>query len=585
RLKLIVPEDVENMAQCYQEIGNAYSGKGNYLSGLEYCNKAEALFRLSNDTGGIVTALQNIGVIYFSRRSYQEALNYYFEMLNMVEGTAYEDEAEDAYNNIATVYVELGDYELAIDYFEKALTQYAANDEEWGSAYALEGMAEVYIKLGKPIEAIEYLNRAIEIGNEYEDTYVLIYCYDQLGRAYALQGSPQAALAYQKRAMILAEELDLPENIQLIHQGLSQTYELMGKPAEALKHHKLYTRIGDSLLNAENSMQLNEMAAKYDTDKKQNEIEMLSKDNDIKNLTMNRQKIIIWSIGGGFLLVIGMAFFIYRGYKEKRQANTVLEQINAEVVEKNNKITESINYARRIQTAILPPKTLVNAHWPNSFIFYKPKDIVSGDFYWSAERGDYALIAAVDCTGHGVPGAFMSMIGNTLLTEIHNDQSITTPSAALKHLHAGLMNSLHQDEGDTSSTDGMDIAFCTLNRKTLELEYAGTHMPLYLVRDGKLQETKGDKLVIGDQRFGDDFTNHEVQLEKGDTFYIFSDGFADQFGGPDRKKFYYARFQELLLDINKESMEDQGPKLEKVIVDWIGDHEQIDDIMVIGVRI
>ncbi len=269
-------------------------------------------------------------------------------------------------------------------------------------------------------------------------------------------------------------------------------------------------------------------------------------------------------------------------YKQKEQ----IEGQKLELEQKNQDITDSIKYAKRIQEAILPPDQLIDNSLPESFVLYEPKDIVSGDFYWMANRGEDTYIAAVDCTGHGVPGAFMSMIGYNLLNQIVNEKGITEPSKILDELHSGVRKALKQDMEDSESRDGMDLALCKINNKKKHLEYSGAYRPLYLVRDNEIVETKGNKFAIGGQEIthSSDFTNHELKISKGDTFYIFSDGYADQFGGENSKKFMTKRFKNLLLDIQEKTLNEQKKVLKETIKKWRGSIRQIDDILVIGIR-
>jgi serine phosphatase RsbU (regulator of sigma subunit) len=255
--------------------------------------------------------------------------------------------------------------------------------------------------------------------------------------------------------------------------------------------------------------------------------------------------------------------------------------------DKNLKITDSINYAQRIQQAILPSQEMISAILPNSFIFFKPKDIVSGDFYWAhAINKHEILFAAVDCTGHGVPGAFMSIMGYNLLEQIVKENKIYQPALILSELSKLVVNSLKQTDAIGSVKEGMDIALCKINYKNLELEYAGAHNSLNLIRNGILTETKANQRSIGISTTSSvQFHNHKIKLEKGDCVYIFSDGYADQFGGQLNQKFFYQPFRELLVDIHKLSMEKQEKKLEKVISQWKGEREQTDDMLVIGVKI
>ncbi len=260
---------------------------------------------------------------------------------------------------------------------------------------------------------------------------------------------------------------------------------------------------------------------------------------------------------------------------------------NAELAEKNKDITDSIRYAKRIQEAILPPDNVIRTYFPNSFVFSKPKDIVSGDFYWLDKKGDDIMFAAVDCTGHGVPGAFMSIVGANILTQALNESKVIIPAKFLDRLNKGVSETLNQTSEDTRLRDGMDIALCTINFKTMELQYAGAYNPLFLIRGKELIEVKADNIAIGSYTEGQtqNYTNHIVPLQKGDTIYIFSDGYADQFGGPDGKKFKQAQFKTMLMNLNGVSMEQQQIALKRSIEEWRGVLQQVDDMLVIGVRV
>jgi len=260
---------------------------------------------------------------------------------------------------------------------------------------------------------------------------------------------------------------------------------------------------------------------------------------------------------------------------------------NAELAEKNKDITDSIRYAKRIQEAILPPAAIVKKHLPDSFIFAKPKDIVSGDFYWLDKKNDLVLFAAVDCTGHGVPGAFMSIVGHNILTQAVNETALITPAILLDKLNRGVSRALNQASDETKLRDGMDIALCAINFNTLEVQFAGAYNPLFIVRGTEFIEVKGDNIAIGSytENQQSNYTNHTVQLRKGDIIYIFTDGYVDQFGGPDGKKFKLQQFKSMLATLHNLPMEQQGLVIEKSIEQWRGVLQQVDDILVIGVKI
>ncbi len=272
--------------------------------------------------------------------------------------------------------------------------------------------------------------------------------------------------------------------------------------------------------------------------------------------------------------------------QEKQKASLEIERQKEELSIKNKDITDSINYAKKIQEAMLPPHSYFSKLLPESFVFYRPKDIVSGDFYWINEKQDKVFVTAVDCTGHGVPGAFMSLIGFEILDKIINDQGIEQPAEILTILSKAIEVTFSQEEEDITLRDGMDIAFCVIDRKEGMLQFAGAFSPLYLLRDNTLTEIRGDRISVGisEGLQLSSFTNHVIPLEKDDVIYIFSDGYADQFGGPQGKKFMYRRFRHMLLTIHPLKMKDQKAFLEESIEGWMGNLDQVDDILIIGIK-
>ncbi len=296
----------------------------------------------------------------------------------------------------------------------------------------------------------------------------------------------------------------------------------------------------------------------------------------------------ITTLSKKFNLMIAQLEVLYNDLEEKvRERTAKVVKQKEEIEEHQRSITDSIKYAKRIQTAILPPDEFVNETLGENFILYLPKDIVSGDFYWLDKKDDLVLVAAVDCTGHGVPGAFMSIVGHSQLNFAINVKNARKASEILNELNLGVTQTLSDKAGHESVKDGMDLSLCTINFNKMSMEYAGAFNPLYLIRNNEVLITKADKFPIGANPDGKlpNFTNHEIDLVKGDAIYLFSDGFHDQFGGPKNKKFLSKRFRELLLQIHKLPMKEQKESLIKVYEEWKGDLEQVDDILVIGIRI
>jgi PAS domain S-box-containing protein len=298
------------------------------------------------------------------------------------------------------------------------------------------------------------------------------------------------------------------------------------------------------------------------------------------------------------------AIVIYaRDIRERIRMEKEIEVQKNIIEQKNKDITDSINYARRIQQAILPTDEEMTEVVNDHFVFYRPKDIVSGDLYWATNvtttpknepPKKFAIIAAVDCTGHGVPGAFMSIVGHTILEQTITEPSVNSPAQALDYLNKGVIKTLKQKANDDFSIkDGMDIALCAINLTNRTLEFAGANNPVYVVRGNELIEIKGDKQPIGAYLTNPKpFTNHEMKLEKGDCIYIFTDGIPDQFGGPKGKKYKYKKMQEILLANHTKPMQEQRAEIEKSIDNWMkyeagasGAYEQTDDMLIIGIRV
>ena len=341
------------------------------------------------------------------------------------------------------------------------------------------------------------------------------------------------------------------------------------------------------------------------------------------------QQLILYLFIVIILLISVMGYFIFRAYKVKKEANSLLKQRNVEIMEQNEEIRQqkeeittqrdeievqkdeleiqkntaikqrdeialrkkeimdSIQYARRIQTAVLPPFKFILQILPNNFfILNKPRDIVSGDYYWMAQKDNQTVIAAADCTGHGVPGAFMSLLGVSFLNEIFNKIETVNANILLDMLRESIIKALNQagNENEGETKDGMDMALCVIDFNTYELQFSGANNPLYLIRNNEVIETKGDKMPVGVCDNKKPFTNNFIQLQKKDLLYIFSDGYADQFGGPQGKKFKYKPLKNLLLSIQDKPMSEQKEILDKVIEDWRGDLFQVDDILIMGVK-
>lgn len=415
------------------------------------------------------------------------------------------------------------------------------------------------------------------------------------------QASEAAMFAKEKKIKELLVE---QQQAQLHSQQLEAQQQ-----AKEVERLALIKKMQDLELNQKDK-KLNETTGQLEQEKKlseltNKELDVVNREKKVKEQELHQSSIYMNFLLAGLGIVAVFSFFLIRNIIQKKKANQLLAKQSFEIEEKskiieqkNIETEQSIVYAKRIQTAILPPPKEISEYLKNYFILYKPKDIVSGDFYFfshhytnPANKSGDVIIAAVDCTGHGVPGAFMSMVGNEKLKDAVDVSP--SPGKILHELNKGIKSALRQSGDATSTRDGMDLSLCSIpafvnGASETKIKYAGANRPLWLVRNNakEVEEIKATKCAIGGHTaHTQEFDEHTVDLKKGDTFYLFTDGFADQFGGPNRKKLMTKKFKDILISVQNLSMEEQHKHLDTFIDEWRGDTEQVDDILVIGARV
>jgi serine phosphatase RsbU (regulator of sigma subunit) len=489
------------------------------------------------------------------------------------------------YSNIGNYYSATGNIEKQLEYYLKGLAIVEKKNDKKALAIILGNMGDAYAELKNYPKSIESYERSIALFEELKSKEGLALRLASLAKVYYSTGKKHEAYESLQKAYALARETHYSLALKESLEGLSDYYEKEKDFKNAFITFKNLRSFTDSLYNSEKATEVTKLQYQFDAAQaakiKKLEEEKLEAERRAKE---EQQKIILYSISTGFILVLALAFFIFRGYRQKQKANLIISAQKKILEEKNKDITDSINYARRIQEAILPDKEIKYRIFPDAFVLFQPRDVVSGDFYWFSEKNGKRIIAAADCTGHGVPGAFMSMIGNSFLNEIVNERGITRPSEILNELRHLVIKSLKQKEESGSPRDGMDISLLCFSEN--HVEWAGANNPLWIVHNGNLTAFAPDKQPIG-LHHGENlpFTNHKISPEKGSSLYIFSDGYADQFGGAKGKKFREKQLKELLLSIQMKSMQEQEEVLLSTFQNWKGELEQIDDVLVIGVRI
>lgn len=566
-------------------LGDLYWFSGDYTKASTNYFKALNIYEKLNDQKGIAECYRNIGWIYQGQGNYELTLQYYFKSLKINETLKLQTPLLANYDDLGILYKLMGNYDKAIEYCNKTLAIGKEMKSTKGIATGYGNLASVYRLMGKHQLCIENYEKSNSILLENEDYYNLSSGYNGAAECYISLNNPDKSIENSLLAIKIAKKFNYQIIESSAYANLAEAYAMKKDYTNAYVYLKLFVVIQDSTYNEANSAQINEMSAKYESDKKELMINSLEKDKALSDEKLEQeQKFKIYLILF-CLMIAGFAFMLFRGNIQKKKANNALTYAYKEIEIKNKDITDSINYSKRIQEATLPPKELKNQLFPDAFVLFKPKDIVSGDFYWFAEKNGHRLIAACDCTGHGVPGALMSMIGNNLLNQIVNEKGITSSDEILNQLHSEVRKTLKQNE-QPESRDGMDIALVVFNNKN-EIDFAGAQRPLWIIQKNELTEIKPNKFSIGGLQTETNrvFINHKIQLTKGDAIYLFSDGFVDQFGGEHGKKYMTKNFKKLLLNICEEPMLKQERMVEKELDDWRGKSEQVDDVLIIGIKI
>ena len=623
-------------ANSKRYIGMVKESQGLYDEALEEYFAALVFFEEADVMQGIASCYNDIAIIHYFQESTELCMEYLTLSYEIKKELGDTEGMANYYTNMSALNNSLGRYEEALEFTEQSIDLFREIDDQVGIATAYGNIGTINFELRNYLVSLENHMKSLEIHQEINNKDGMAHALSNVAGLYQLMADSVArtdgqrrqylnlAVSYGLRCYELAEELDALYVRNYVASTLHGVYSALGDPWKALEYAELYIETRDSLFNQEKARAIEEMDTKYETEKKQQQIELQESQIIARDATIKQQKTFRNALGTGFLAVILIVVVTTYAYVQKRRDNKkILEQnkqiteaneelvvLNEAVSQRNEQITEaneelvvlnealnrqkneildSINYAQRIQSAMLPPVSYVDELLIENFILFKPRDIVSGDFYWIKQVNQYIVLVAADCTGHGVPGAFMSMLGISFLNEIVQRREITRADQVLNELRNHIKHALRQRGQPDESKDGMDMALCVIDKKNNMIQYAGANNPLYLIRDvegtPELTEIKADRMPLGYYQGKDvSFTNHDIHLETGDALYIFSDGYIDQKGGKGNKKFMSKNFKNLLLNIYDQPMFEQEKVLDRTLRDWMGNQNQMDDILVIGVR-
>lgn len=576
----------KRIAVSVNHLGVIYWIKGEYPKAIENTFAALEIYQKLNKPKEVSDEYTNLSLIYAMTKNFTKATNYALKSIKIREELKDSSLIATAYQNLGYVYFQAGFKEKATENFIKCASYQENSSNKTDLAATYHNIGALFQEQKKYDMAVSYYEKSLTINKEMNDKLGLTNDYSNLAELYEEAKDFPKAKAYLDSARVVTSELQSKKAIADLYLKYSDWHEQQKQFEKSLEYFKLATAIIDSLSDVERNKQAEEAQAKYETNEKDKEIQLLNKDKDLQNIALEKQTTQRNAFIIGFVLVLALVIFVYRGYREKKRDNIIIESQKTLVEEKNKDITDSINYAKRIQEAILPSMELKNFLFPSSFVLFQPRDIVSGDFFWFAEKKGKKIIAAVDCTGHGVPGAFMSMIGTAFLNEIVNGKDIVKPSKILDNLRERIIVSLKQNGIGGENRDGMDISLLCFDENNSTVEFAGANNPLWIISNGTLREIKGDKQPVGFYEGPLNlFNQHKIQLNKGDLLFILTDGYADQFGGEKGKKFKYKQLQNFLLEHQNETMPKLEEKLRARFQEWKGNLEQVDDVLLIGIRI
>ncbi len=584
-----------NIAFTLKTIASIYENQGNIPMAMDLLHKSLKINEEINDKKQISVLLNDIGIIYDRQEDSANALYYHRRSLKIKEELKDKDGIASSLTNIGSTYKNNADYKKALSYFEKGLEMYRELDSKHGMAAALNNIGTTLKEKREWAKGLEYFRESLKLMEELKDKQGTAILLVNIAETLFEDGKVKEAESYALRSMKEAKELGFPDDIRYAALALKKIYKKQNKFKESLEMHELYLQMRDSLENEDNRkvMAKKYFQAEYERQAEKDSIANVAKimEQDFKHeqaITQQRA----YTYGGivGFVLMLLVAAVSFRAFKNKQKANIIIteqkqiaEKQKLIIEEKQKEILDSIHYAQRIQHAILAKEEGIRKYFPESFLLYQPKDIVAGDFYFFEYTDDHIFYAAADCTGHGVPGALVSVVCSNALSRCVKEFELTDPGKILDKARELVLETFRKSEQEVK--DGMDISLIVKNVRTNEYKWAGANNPLWYLQNGEMKVIKANKQPIGLIENAQPFTSHALNLNKNDTVFLFTDGMADQFGGPKGKKFKYKQMSEVLISLAAKALKIQKETLHKTFNNWKGELEQVDDVCVIGIRI
>ncbi|MGE0078285.1 MAG: tetratricopeptide repeat protein [Bacteroidales bacterium] len=622
-------EDKIQIARTQVNIGTVYSLTGGYAKAIEHMLAALETYEKESDKEGMAWTSLSIARLFSRIDIYDKALQCNELALNHYRALGNQNGITLSLTELANIYYHSGLNQKALEIAKQVLDSNIKTQNTHGQAANYLMIGVIYYELNNLAKANENLIKALELKQSVNDSIDISKLNRYLGEVQIKNGNFIEGFKYLNSALKIARKQGLISDVRDIYLSLSQAYRSKGDFSNALENYGFHSQMKDSI----NAGEISRLEMQYDFDKREREQELINKEREAKQQAkLERQRLFMLFISIALILAIALALVVFYFLREKQKINKLLVEQNHEILrqkreiedqkqeiesqrdfaerqrdqiaDQQKQITDSIRYASRIQTAVLPRAQSLNEYLCEYFVFYQPKNIVSGDFYWVTPLYDGRIAVAVaDCTGHGVPGAFMSMLGITLLKELTALHKKESAGDILFRLRQLVIASLNQTGVEGESHDGMDMSLAIINKNKCEIEYAGAYLPMLIVRrtdvggfgvnlpvevqdEYSLYEFKGNKMPIGFHVIGEKpFTTHQISYHPNDVFYMFSDGYTDQFGGPSNLKYMLINFKKLLLSIQSNSLNEQRQIIEQNFEDFKGSQKQVDDILVMGFKV
>lgn len=589
--------DSSKVASCYNKMGFILREKGDALAALQYYNQSLRSNKNEADKSEAGNSYLNIGVIYHDQDNLTDALKYELLGLSMYESAGDSKRTANALARIGNVYLDMRQDSSALIYYQRSLALSQQTNNNRLVAICLNNMAMIYSDRGDLPRAAGMYQQALQIREQIGDRNGVAILLNNIGEIYGQRKMIDSALYYVNRSLEISTELQFKDMIATNYLSLAGIYSVDGDYKTAYEYYGKYHATYEQLNGEESRKRIDELNASLENERNQRKIDQLSSESAIREAALQQERAKGWLFAIGFVAVLIVAIVIWRNMHRTRKVNVLLEEQKTEIAEKkkiveeqHRDIVDSINYALRIQHAVMPSRDYLKKLFPDSFLVYKPRDIVSGDFWWIAQRNNLKVLVVADCTGHGVPGAFMSLIGTSLLNEIVNEKGVTQADEILNLLSEKVVKALHQNEERESTSDGMDLALAVIDEENELLHFAGANNSLYYSKTDKtILELKGDRQPIGYyMNHHKRFSKQTLSLTEVTNIWLCTDGYVDQFCGMQgplySKKYKYSRLKTLLSDIQHVPGVQQRDRLVKEFEKWKGDMFQVDDVLIAGIR-